>query len=234
MELEVGDVVLCTVETVERTIIFVKIEGHGQGSIIISEIAPGRIRNIREYVVPKKKIVCKVLRITGDRIDLSLRRVTQKEKKEVMDADTQERGYMSILKSVLGDKAKEIIEKIKETETLFDFVAEIKEDPKKLEKLVGKEDSEKVLEIINKQKKKKAQVKREFILKSSQPNGVSLIKEILGGITEAKVRYISAGKYEIGTESTDLKKADNKLKEIAEEIAKKAKKNSMEFSIKDK
>ena len=72
MELEVGDIVLCTVERIEKTIVFVKIEGVGRdlhGSIIMSEVAPGRIRNIRNYVVPKKKIVCKVLRVSGERID---------------------------------------------------------------------------------------------------------------------------------------------------------------------
>ena len=81
--LEVGDIVLCTVDRIVGTVVFVKIKGYGEGSIIMSEIAPGRIRNLRQYVVPKKQIVCKVLRISGDRIDLSLRRVTQKEKKEV-------------------------------------------------------------------------------------------------------------------------------------------------------
>ena len=62
-DLEVGDIVLCTVDRIVGTIVFVKIDGDGEGSIILSEIAPGRIRNLREYVVPKKKIVCKVLRI---------------------------------------------------------------------------------------------------------------------------------------------------------------------------
>ena len=77
MELEEGDVVLCTVERIVGTIVFVRIKGDGEGSITMSEIAPGRIRNLRDYVVPKKKIVCKVLRISPNRnTDLSLRRVT--------------------------------------------------------------------------------------------------------------------------------------------------------------
>jgi len=57
MEFEEGDVVLCTVEKIEGTVVFVNIDGtNKQGTIITSEVAPGRIRNIREYVVPKKKI----------------------------------------------------------------------------------------------------------------------------------------------------------------------------------
>ena len=85
--LEEGDIVLCTVDRIVGTNVFVKIdsEQEKEGVIVFSEIAPGRIRNIRDYVVPKKKIVCKVLRISGDRIDLSLRRVTQKEQKELKE-----------------------------------------------------------------------------------------------------------------------------------------------------
>jgi len=64
MTLEEGDLVLCTVEKIVGTIVFVNIDGEKkQGSIVLSEIAPGRIRNLRDYVVPKKKIVCKILRI---------------------------------------------------------------------------------------------------------------------------------------------------------------------------
>jgi len=62
--LKEGDNVLCTVEKIVGTTVFVKIEDNGGGgSIIVSEIAPGRIRNLRDYVVPNKKIVCKVLRM---------------------------------------------------------------------------------------------------------------------------------------------------------------------------
>jgi translation initiation factor 2 subunit 1 len=234
MELEVGDIVLCTVDRIEKTIVFVNIDGNGEGSIVTSEIAPGRIRNIRDYVVPKKKIVCKVLRISGNRVDLSLRRVTQKEKKEVMDHHNQERSYISILKSVLGKKSEKIIEDIQKKEKLFDFIEELKKDETKLEKIVEKEDAKKILDIINKQKTKKTNIKKEFMLKSTKSNGLELIKNVLGDIKEAKIRYISAGKYGIETESTDLKKADNKLKEIIEKISEKAKKQGMEFQIKEK
>ena len=114
--------VLCTVDRIAGTVVFVKIEGEErEGSIILSEIAPGRIRNLREYVIPKKKIVCKVLKTSGGTISLSLRRVTLKEKNEVLEAHNQERSYMSILKSVLKEKATAIIDKITKEGKLFDF-----------------------------------------------------------------------------------------------------------------
>jgi translation initiation factor 2 alpha subunit (eIF-2alpha) len=243
--LEEGDVVLCTVEKIDGTIVFVKIDGNGQGSIITSEIAPGRIRNLRAYVVPKKKIVCKVLRITDrGNIHLSLRRVTLKEKKEVLEQNKQEKRFSSILKSVLGEKTKDIIKKIKEDSSVSEFLEDSKQDSKDLEKLVGKKDTEKILEIINIEKSKKAVIKKDFQFKTTQPNGLELIKKILnlkgrlsegnrlGVLADAEIKYVSAGKYSIKVEADDMKKADHKLQEVLKEIEIQAKKNKVEFSLK--
>ncbi len=231
MVLEEGDIVLCTVDRIVGTVVFVKIEGNGEGNIILSEVAPGRIRNLRNYVVPKKKIVCKVLRVSGDRIDLSLRRVTKKEQKEIKEQYKQEKSYASILKSVLGEKSEEMIKNIAREESLYEFLQEAKENSKKLEKIVGKNYTQKILEILNSQKQKKAVIKKEIYLTTTNPEGLELIKKILGKIKEAEVKYISAGKYSIKTEGDDLKTTDNKLKEIIAEIEKKAKKEGMEFNI---
>lgn len=234
MELEEGDIVLCTVDKIVGTTVFVNIEGNGEGTIITSEIAPGRIRNLREYVVPKKKIVCKILKISGDKIHLSLRRVSQKEQKEVLEQYKQEKSYRSILKSILGNKTEDIIKKIKEKTKLYDFLQEAKQNPKELEKVAGKKESEKILEIINKQKQKKAVIKKEIHLKTTASEGLELIKKLLGKIKDVEIKYISAGKYSVKTESSDIKKADNYLKEILEELEKQAKKANMEFSVKEK
>jgi len=235
MDLEEGNIVLCTVDRIEKTTVFVKILHAGkelEGSIITSEIAPGRIRNLRDYVVPSKKIVCKILRISGDRIDLSLRRVSKKEQKEVMDEYSQEKSYISILKSILGEKADAVIKEIEKTQKVFDFINESKENSSKLEKIIGKENVEKILKIINSQKQKKTIIKKEFQLSSSKPEGIILIKNILGEIKGVQIKYLAAGKYILSKESEDLKKADQKLKDILEEISEKAKKLGMEFKIK--
>lgn len=234
MELEVGDIVLCTVDRIIGAIVFVKIEDDKEGSITLSEIAPGRIRNLRDYVVPKKKIVCKVLRISGNRIDLSLRRVSQKEKKEVMELDKQEKSYKNILKGILGEEANKIIEEILKQDKIYSFLQESKENSEELEKIVGKENSKKILDILNAQKQKKAVIKKEINLVITKPNGLTLIKEIFRDIKEAEIKYISAGKYTLKTEANDPKTADNKLKEIIEKIEKQAKQQGAEFSVKEK
>jgi translation initiation factor 2 alpha subunit (eIF-2alpha) len=235
-ELEVGKIVLCTVERIEGTIVFVKIEGtEQQGSIILSEIAPGRIRNLRDYVVPKKKIICKVLRISQNgNIDLSLRRVTKKEQKEIRESYKQEKSYTNILRNVLGEKAKDTINKILEKEKVYDFLKEAKENPKKLEDYVGKEDSEKISSILGAQKQKRAIVKKIIFLRTTKPDGLRIIKKVLGDTKGAEIKHLSAGKYSIQVESQEIKTASNNLKEILSEIEQKAKKEGMEFEFKEK
>jgi len=232
--MEEGDIVLCTVNKIVGTTVFVHIEGNGEGSIIFSEIAPGRIRNIRSHVVPKKRIVCKVLRVKKGNVELSFRRVTQKEKKEKLEEEKQEKSYASILKSILGEKSKEIIEKIKEKESLFEFFHEAKENPKILEKLLGKKDSGKVLDILKSEKKKKKIVKKEISLITKKPEGVTLIKKILGNLKEIKVKYISAGTYVLEIESDDPKKASQTIKTVLSALENTSKKQGLEFSIKEK
>jgi len=235
MKPEEGDIVLCTVDKIVGTLVFVRVEGGSEGSIIFSEIAPGRIRNIRNYVVPKKKIVCKVLRISPKgNVELSFRRVTLKEKKEKLEEIKQEKSYTKILKSIIKEKADDVIEKIQEEDELFDFFEQAKENSKKLEELVGKKDSQKIIDILKTQKKKIVVVKKELSLTTKKPDGLSLIKEILGDLKEIKVKYISAGRYTLETESTDPKKADQKLKNTISDIETGAKKQGLKFSIKEK
>jgi translation initiation factor 2 alpha subunit (eIF-2alpha) len=234
--LEVGDFVLCTVDRIVGTVVFVKIFVENreiEGGIVMSEVAPGRIRNIRDYVVPKKKIVCKVLRVSPQgNIDLSLRRVTQKEKKEVIEQDKQEKSYISILKSILGDKLENTIKEISKEEKLFSFIEEAKTNPERLEKIVGKENSKRILDILNIQKKKKATVKKEIHLTTTKPNGIILIKKIFEIFKGIKIKYISAGRYSLELESEDIKIADKKIRDMIDIAEKDSKKLGIEFAVK--
>ncbi len=234
MALEEGDIVLCTVERIDGTNVFVSINRDGEGIIMTSEIAPGRIRNIRDYVVPKKKIACKVLKVFGNRVELSLRRVTQKEQKEVMERYNLERSYANILKTILGEKAEETIKKIQGGQGLYDFFEESKKNSKNLEEFMNKEQAKKISDILNAQKQKRFEIKKEISLSTIKSNGLELIKNIFMNVKNMEIKYISAGHYSLSTESSDLKNAGNILKNNLAEIEKNAKKSGMEFSILEK
>src|SRR3972149_5802351 len=114
MEIKENDIVLCTVRKIDGTVVFLDIEECNlMGSMILSEVAAGRIRNLGFYVSPRKKIVCKVLKVYRDHIELSLRRVTAKEREEVLDRHKKERAIRKILDSVVKDSTG-ILAKIKE------------------------------------------------------------------------------------------------------------------------
>jgi len=118
-EFEESEIVLCTVDKIVGTIVFVKIEDNGEGTITTSEISPGRIRNLRDYVVPGKKIVCKILSLKNG-IHLSLRRVKPSEKKELLDKISKEKSYKAILKTVLETVSRRIKQdNIENIETLW-------------------------------------------------------------------------------------------------------------------
>lgn len=227
-----GDLVLCTVDKIVGTTVFVKIEDGGEGTIITSEVAPGRIRNLRDYVIPNKKIVCKVLSTEGKNIHLSLRRVTAKERKEVMDKYAKEKSAVAILKSI-AKNGEEISKKIKEKEkSLNDFFEKAKENPKILEGYLNKEELEKLLEILKERKEKEISVKKEFKMSSIQENGLILIKDILAPY-KGEVIYLAAGRYLIKVIGNSYKEANHKLEKILEEIEKKAKSLHVQFEKRD-
>ena len=141
-QLEEGQIVLCTVKNIEGTAVFCKIDDYEkEGTMITSEVAPGRIRNLRDYVSPGRKIVCKVLKIDKENIYLSLRRVTAKERKEVLEIYEKERNLAATIKTI-SKEADNIIKKIKQESSLVDFLEQAKQEPELLENLMSKEEAD--------------------------------------------------------------------------------------------
>ena len=87
---EEGELVMCSVTKVLPNSVFARLDEYDNksGMIHISEVSPGRIRNIRDFVAEGKVIVCKVLRVDIDKgyIDLSLRRVNDNQRKNKVNA----------------------------------------------------------------------------------------------------------------------------------------------------
>src|SRR3989475_281823 len=100
---EVGDLVVATVKRVEDYGAYVKLDEFAgiEGLVHISEMATTWVRNIRDHAREGQKLVLKVLRVNPQRnqIDLSLRRVTGREKSEKMLEWKKERKADAILKS---------------------------------------------------------------------------------------------------------------------------------------
>ncbi len=223
------DVVFCTVSRIFPTTIFCTLWEGQEGVIPISEIAPGRIRNVRDYVKEGKKVVCKVLRVDEERghITLSLRRVTSKERKDKLEAFKKENNAQAILKNFSQKTKIEIDERILESVgekygSLFNLFQLSLEDKSKLSDLDVKDPSslDVLYELIKERvKPKKVKVFLELEIKSSLPNGVEKIKEVLN-LKNVSVKYISAPLYRMEIESENAKEAEKTLVQEAEKIVK--------------
>jgi translation initiation factor 2 alpha subunit (eIF-2alpha) len=225
-----GDVVLCTVSEVTNTVTSVKLETGEEGTIISSEIAPGRIKHMRQYVVPNKKIVCKVLGTSGGRINLSLRRVSSREKKEVMEKYKQEQALNTGFKQIFNKESEEIIKNILcDFESLQDFINKAKEDESFLKKYIPLEKYESIKRMLEK-KKKSHELKYNLSIKCLEEDGMSRVKKILEFSDEKiLINYISAGNFKLRLIVEDFKEGKKKMSEIIKELEKRAKENHCEF-----
>lgn len=234
-DIEEGQIVLCTVDRILGTTIFVKIEGDIEGTITTSEIAPGRIRNLRDYVVPGKKIVCKILKIREDKIHLSLRRVKQNEKKELLEKLSKEKSYLAILKTVLGkEESKPVIEKINQDYSIADFFETLKSNLSVLEKYTDQSSAEKILKILESKKEKPKEIKQIFKLSNNSSEGIKKIKNILQESckgTKCNISYIAAGKYKLSITGPDFKEIKTQVNSTLENIEKQARKQGCEFGL---
>ena len=84
------------------------------------------------------------------------------------------------------------------------------------------------------QKQKKVIIKKEIHLTTLESNGLELIKDVFKDAEEGSVKYLSAGRYVIQKESNDPKLADNYLRTMIVKIEERAKKNKLDFSVKEK
>ncbi|MEM4259153.1 MAG: S1 RNA-binding domain-containing protein [Candidatus Pacearchaeota archaeon] len=228
MELKEDDVVMCTVRKIEGTTVFVDIDENGQGTIVMSEIAAGRIRNIRDYVSVGKKIVCKVLKLTKGHIELSLRRVTAKEKEEIKDKYEKERSLLNMLKSVVKNP-EEILKKIKQEYEARDFLEEAKINPKIIEKFFPKLEAEAFAKILSEKKEKEKVVKKNITIKSFSSAGINDIKEVLRVPKNVEISYLGSSKFAISSKGKDFKEANYKVQTAIEQIKNKAKEKKIIF-----
>ncbi len=234
---ELSELVLCTVSNIQGTTVFAKLDKYGKTGVIhTSEIAPGRIRNIRDYVVPNKKIVCKVLRLDQSKghIDLSLRRVSKKDTQEMLKKHKREQVSSKMIDIVLKDKAQSAKEKILEKfETINDLLELSLQNPSALEEFMPKADAAKLAKIVaEKIKPKNVFVKTALKLTSTDPEGVSMIREALNIKEEGlKITYLGAPNYMITIEEKDYKQANKKLCAVIEKIEKSLKGKHAELEI---
>lgn len=227
---EESELVMCTVTKIHYNSVFVNLDEYKkQGMIHISEISPGRIRNIRDFIKEGKVIVCKVLRINTERghIDLSLRRVSDSQRRNKVNEIKQEQLSEKIIEFVANELKLDtkqlydkILEKIKSIYGViypaFQDIVEEEYSPDDLG--LDKKTTDKLVEIIKQRiKPHEVEIKGDLILETYAPDGVDIIRNAVikaeKTSKQLKISYGGGGKYRYIVTAKDYKEAENILEE---------------------
>jgi len=243
---EEDELVMCTVTKVQFHSVFASLDEYGKGGMIhISEVSPGRIRNIRDFVKEGKKVVCKILRINTEKghIDLSLRRVTETQKRNKIDSIKQEQKAEKILEFIAKDLKLDInklfdditANVLKKYASLYEFFQNVVTDSNAIKDADLDEKTAKKLEEAIKARIKEVSVKIEGKLKltSYASDGIDIVREALKKAVETReenisIKYLGAGTYSFVVTAKDYKVAEKLLKESLEKALGHIRKNEGE------
>ena len=230
---ELDELVLVTVKKIMPYGAFCSLDEYGgkESFVHISEVAPRWIKNIHEFLREGQKLVAKVYHVDLEKnqIDLSLKRVTESEKKAKVEGNRREKRagklFEVALKIAKSTKIEEIAAHtalIEKYGSLIDAIEELSEKGDsaiaglKIEKGLGKA----LLEVASKSMKKaRAEVNGIFSLTIFSSDGVNAIHKIFSSVkkptgSDVEFLYLGAPRYQIRVVSDDFKSADKAMDDI--------------------
>ncbi len=236
---EFGDLVVATIESVMDYGAYANLDEYNRrGFLHISEISSARIRNVRDYVREKQKMVLKVLQVNVEKgqINLSLRRVTKRERIEKIKSWKKDRKGEALLREVaerVGIPVNEVYQKagslLEGKYGLYEgFETAQKEGIDALLKLGIPEDLAKVLAQVAEERIKIKMVKAKGVLevRCPKPNGVKCIQDAFLGAKKAqktkdtKIEFsvIAAPKYSVEVSADNWKRAEEVLEKVSQSV----------------
>ncbi len=233
---EPGDLVIATVNTVMDYGAYASLDefNNKRGFLHISEISSARIRNVRDFVRENQKFVLKVVRVSTEKghIDLSLRRVTKREKIEKIKSWKKDRKGAALLSTVAEragipkDMAYEKIGALLEEKygVYEGFEKVLKEGPEILAELKIPDDVAKIIFAVAEERIKVKTVKARGVIevRCPRPNGIKCIQEAFktarksGEAKDSKIEFsvIAAPKYRVEVSADNWKRAEEVLEKV--------------------
>lgn len=235
---EVGDLVIATVETVTDYGAYAKLdEFNKRGLLHVSEISSSWIRNLHDFVREGQKVVLKVLRVDLEKghIDLSLRRVTKRERIEKVLSWKKERKADALIRGVaekIGLTNDEVFQRagtlIEDKYGLYEgFEKAAIEGPEALTEIGVPDDLAATFAEVAKERihVKMVKVKGVLEVRCVKPNGVKMIKDVFQKAESEKVKdaqvnfyVIAAPKYSIEALAENYKRAEDVLQKVAQNV----------------
>lgn len=226
-----GELVIATVTKIHYHSIFCNLDEYKgvSGMLHISEVAPGRIRNINEYVKEGKVIIVKVLRVDENKghVDLSLRRVTEAQRKQKAASRKRQALVENIITQVsktANIEEKDVykqLEPLGEIEDVYDAFVEVVEQEDDLSSLNFDSNIQEVLvEAIQERiKPKQVSIKSNITIKSYAPDGAEQIRKAFSNVPkEVDVYYSGAGVYTTTITAKEYKVAEETQKGFLQQL----------------
>ena len=236
---EVGDLVVVTVTSVVGHGAYVSLDEHNEKEALlhISEISSRWVRNIRNHVRERQKMVLQVQRVDPSKgqIDLSLRRVTQDDKRKKLEEWKKHRKAETLITAAAAKLKVDVKDFYAKTGTkivehygsLYDgFEAAAKSGAEALHEAgVTKKDSKVLAAIaVDKIVVKGVTIQGEMVITSMAPRGIEDIKETLNETrkiaaehdAEANLYSMGSPKYRIEVTAEDYRKAENALDKMVQ------------------
>jgi len=237
---EIGELVVATVGRITGYGAYVTLDEYGkEGLLHISEISSTWVKNIRDFVREKQKVVLKVLRVNPrkDHVDLSLRRVGKRERRETIRSWKKDKRAESLLRDAsekldisieeMDEKAGALIQK-KFGGIYKGLERTAKEGATVLTELGIPENIAATLEEIAKERIRISVVKITGLLEleCTKPEGAVFIRDALVRAqnikkskgTEVRVYTVSPPNYRIEVLAEDYKKAEKLLQKAADTV----------------
>ncbi len=217
-----GEIVIAVVKEIRPHSVLVDIVDYPgeEGMIHISEIASGWIKNIRNHVRVGQQVVCKIMR-KGYPVNLSMKRVSEREKKEKLKQFSLEKRAEKLFEMLVesGVDKKWKVEIRKEFGSLWNAFETAFKNPGLVEKRLP-EIADRIIDIARKNiKKKEVEIKYEIDIHSTEGDGIERVKKALKPFEKKyDIIYLSAGRFMLSTRTTDPKKVERKLEEELKQL----------------
>ncbi|MFQ6050661.1 MAG: translation initiation factor IF-2 subunit alpha [Candidatus Hydrothermarchaeota archaeon] len=237
---EEGELVIATVTRVANFGAFVELDEYERksGLIHISEVSSGWVKNIRDHVREGQKVVAQVLNVDPSKghIDLSLKRITERQRQEKIQEWKREQKAEKLLEYVANLLGKDLETGYREVG--YPLMNEYDDLYTALEEIaISGYDAFLNLKISKDWKDNLVKIARENIepphvkisgtlkLSSPRPRGIDDIKEALIHARDkyndeevnVDIYYVGAPKYKIVITAPDYKIAENSLSSVAKE-----------------
>lgn len=240
-----GELVVVEIDDIHEHSASARIEGYDEhGLIHISEVSRSWVRDIRKKISEGEKTVAQVIELDDGSINLSLKRVNDKQKREKLDEWNKEQKADKFLQNVAdetGHDVEELYEAVafpfqKAYDSTFEGFERAAVENIDFDELGIDDDLADAITQVAKDNisLKNVEMEGEMTIRINGQGGIDTLRDALDVDDTAEVSYVSAPKYSIKVWGRNTSDAKNKMDDARNQIQQAVDNAGGEFSFEKK